>query len=438
MNDDSNESLSEESVVDDTDKDPDYNFIDDFSNLSDTQNIDDTNTSNASENVVIDFIDFNDWDRISLDRIPKRKCFSEAWNHYGILMRDNIIFKPMCKRYFCQLCFDARKFKRYIYQFWYEPMNDYCSIFIIHSSYAHSTGLTNLLSHLQNKHEITISTARTQEKQQQLTNVFFPAGGNASESNSKSSFVFFRHLTLWFCRDLVPLNTVDKKGFNDFWAYLQTEFELPCRSTISIGALDDLYVCCKNKLIERLTSSGSHATITFDGWTDNHKKVSYITYTYHYIEDWTMKTAVLKTGSFAHPHTSERIKEDFEGTLAEFNVLNKRFSIVTDGASSMIKSAELLSVYRFGCVGHIIHLLFRKDLLKHDSMDDLRTLKTKIQKIHKKLMYRHETLGAFNDEINQKKILELLEEFQEMGIFTIAFSFTGHNIKTTFSQYVNR
>lgn len=287
-------------------------------------------------------------------------------------------------------------------------------------SYASTTGSTNLVTHLQNKHEISTTSAQTVEKQRRLSDAIFPKSDSSREP--KSNFIFFRQLALWFCRDLVPLGTVEKKGFKNFWKYLNIASDLPCASTISIAAIDDLYLCCKNKLIDRLKNSGPHATITFDGWSDSHKHISYVTYTYHFIENWTMKTAVLKTESFSHPHTSKGIKEDFNDILAEFNVLDKRISIVTDGASAMIKAAELLDVFRFGCVGHIIHLLFRKDLLKNESMQPLRDLKVKLNQIHRKLMYRHEDLKKMHSENTQEQILMLMEEFKDMGNSTFIFS----------------
>lgn len=283
-------------------------------------------------------------------------------------------------------------------------------------SYASTTGSTNLVVHLESKHEITISSTHSVEKQRRISNVIFPNKDSESLREPKSNFMFFRQLALWFCRDLVTLDTVERKGFVDFWKYLQNTFELPSRSTVSIGAIDDLYICCKNKLIGRLTNSGQHATVTFDGWSDSHKHISYVTYTYHFIENWALKSVVLKTGSFSHPHTSKRIKEDFIDTMAEFNILDKRISIVTDGAKSMIRAAELLSVFRFGCVGHIIHLLFRADLLKHESMQPLRDLKVKLSQIHRKLMYKHEQLAELHSETIQDKILVLMEEFKEMGM----------------------
>lgn len=258
--------------------------------------------------------------------------------------------------------------------------------------------------------------------------MFFPTTSNSTvkqkSCQSNSAFIFFRQLVLWFCLDLLPLNTVEKKGFNGFWQYLNKSYELPSRATISIGALDDLYLCCKNQLIERLKDSTSHATVTFDGWTDSHKHISYFTYTYHFMDNWKMKSVVLKTAAFAHPHTAERTKEDFESTLAEFNVLDKRVSIVTDGAAAMKKTAELLKVFRFYCVGHIVHLIVRIDLMKHDSMQPLRDLRTKLRKIHRKLIYKHEEMAAMHDEDTQKKILSLLEDHKEIGTHSVSSLFS--------------
>lgn len=128
-----------------------------------------------------------------------------------------------------------------------------------------------------------------------------------------------------------------------------------------------------------------------------------------------MKSVVLKTAAFPHPHTAERIKDDFELTLAEFNVLDKKVSVVTDGARAMKKAAKLLNVFRSYCVGHIVHLLVRVDLLKHDRMQPLRELRSKMRLIHRKLIYKHEQLSAMHDEKKQEAILSLLEEHKEIG-----------------------
>lgn len=325
----------------------------------------------------------------------------------------------------------------------------FVSVFLIfvffEFSYSQSTSMTNLTVHLGDKHEITLSSESAIDKQRKIKDVFFPSSSSPKPNRSEvknSQFIFARQVALWLCRALAPLSTVENSGFKAFWTFVNTPYELPSRSTIAIGAIDDLYVCCKDKLIERLTNSPSHATITFDGWTDNHKRISYVTYTYHYTENWRMKTAVLKTASFPHPHTSERIKEDYEETLAEFNVLNKNLTVVTDGASSMKKASELLQVYRFYCLGHIMHLLITKDLLKHKDMQPLRDLNLKMRKIHKKLMYKHEELRELNDESIQNKILGIIEEHKEIGAYffnnCFFFFFLLSIMNLSFSAFVQK
>lgn len=104
------ESSSAESIADDTDKDPDYIF-NDVSYLSDSTYELSESRSSSTQNIVIDFIDFDEWDDLSLDRIAKRKSNSEVWNYFGILKKGNTIFEPLSKKIYCQPCFDARKFK---------------------------------------------------------------------------------------------------------------------------------------------------------------------------------------------------------------------------------------------------------------------------------------------------------------------------------------
>lgn len=115
-----NESSSGESVVDDIDKDPDFILSSASPLLGDTRS-DYKNEEFGlldieaySDNVVIDFIDFDGWDDVSLDTIPKRKTISDVWNYFGILKKGGSIFKPMSKKFFCRPCFDERKFKRWV------------------------------------------------------------------------------------------------------------------------------------------------------------------------------------------------------------------------------------------------------------------------------------------------------------------------------------
>lgn len=98
---------SGESIVDDIDNDPDFIYnLDSNSNHSNTSDTTDGN---------IDFDNFNKWDDVSLESIAKRKMKSEVWNFYGTLKKGNRVFPPTSEKYFCRLCFDNHKFKRYFF-----------------------------------------------------------------------------------------------------------------------------------------------------------------------------------------------------------------------------------------------------------------------------------------------------------------------------------
>lgn len=90
---------SDESIVDNDFKDPDY--------IENSIQSDDSN-----ETSEIDFKCFNKWEDVSLEPIAKRRTKSGLWNYFGCLKKNNKIFTPTNKQYFCRPCFDDHKFKR--------------------------------------------------------------------------------------------------------------------------------------------------------------------------------------------------------------------------------------------------------------------------------------------------------------------------------------
>lgn len=123
-------------------------------------------------------------------------------------------------------------------------------------SYSNSTSTTVLIKHVKNIHKIDITTDREELKQQKLTDVFISRSKSKSPLNSRDErFMLARRIALWYSRDLLPLSTVENKGFNDFWNSLNIGIPLPSRHTISVGALDDMYACMKKELIGIISRS---------------------------------------------------------------------------------------------------------------------------------------------------------------------------------------
>lgn len=291
-------------------------------------------------------------------------------------------------------------------------------------------------NHLQNKHNKVVQPNPVSEtNQRKLTEIFFGTAkkrkSNEDETRAHLQYIFNRQLTLWICRDLLPFNTVTKDGFIDFWNSTnhRPNLPLPCRATISVSALNDLYECTKRKLVNILTTAPEHATITFDCWTDSAKHNAYVTYTYHYMHDWSIRTVVLKTAMLSKPHTGERLQENFEEMIREYDLSSKRITVVTDGGSNVVKACRLMNISRFGCIAHILHNVITRDLMKNTSMHTIVDLMAHIRQVQRKLTYKHAELKAIYEAERQQELWSLLEEFEENGMITdIHCSYSMFNI----------
>lgn len=277
-----------------------------------------------------------------------------------------------------------------------------------------------MAAHLANDHSIHLNSATKDVKQRKLTDVFFgaPAKKSRVEKKSEAQNILNRRFALWICCDLMPFSIVEKKGFRDLWKETKQDAgELPSRTTVAAGALDETYICFKNRLIEVLARAPKFATMTFDLWTDNHKRISYITTTYHYMCDWEIKTFVLKTSAFGYSSASgENIKHHIECTLKEFNLTEKKITAVTDGGTNVIKACRLLNMFRMNCIAHSIHLLIMFDLIKHPEMKDFfKKFLRRLREVHHALIFKYRELKLYDDERKQKHFLDAVKDAADMG-----------------------
>lgn len=236
----------------------------------------------------------------------------------------------------------------------------------------------------------------------------------------RERFVFFRYIVIWICRDLLPFNMVCGEGFNMFWNKfsLKKHLTLPSRTTVAGQALDDAYTCIKQQLLHCLEGAQKHAAITFDCWTDAHRRIGYITFTYHFItKDWTIFHTVLKTSHFQAPHTGERTKNMFNKLLNDFNLQNKKIVCVTDGGSNMKTSCDLMKVKRLACIAHQINRLIQFDLFKKngEKVKPILELLEKLRKIQRTLIFKHEEMTNIYNKDRNEQIFLLLEQLEVLN-----------------------
>jgi hypothetical protein len=151
---------------------------------------------------------------------------------------------------------------------------------------------TNLNKHLLDKHRITGEPSLSREEIQLKRRTFFDVkrrNKSSTASEQKQKWTLTRDICAWFARDLIPFNKVEGEGFKDFCVKQgligEGEQQLPTRTTLSRGALSDLYSTGMNTIKDMLSSSPEHAAMCMDLGMDNHKHLSYNGITYHFIDD---------------------------------------------------------------------------------------------------------------------------------------------------------
>lgn len=75
--------------------------------------------------------------------------------------------------------------------------------------------------------------------------------------------------------------------------------DIPSRNTISGSALSDVYESMLNKVKENIVQdAASHFAVTFDLWTDQYRRLNYITFKLHYLTSGNRLQTLQRTFQF--------------------------------------------------------------------------------------------------------------------------------------------
>lgn len=147
-----------------------------------------------------------------------------------------------------------------------------------------------------NVHRINVKTQREELKQKRLTDMFLVKEKEKPlkmTGATDDKFILARRLIIWFCRDLIPLSSVENEGFKDFWHSVDSNTKLPTRQNISNNALDDVYKVAKEELIMRLKNSPGnqlHSFVIFSLCLYFHLSLHSITNLIHYFLQNTVQS----------------------------------------------------------------------------------------------------------------------------------------------------
>ncbi|KAJ6639493.1 putative AC transposase, partial [Pseudolycoriella hygida] len=187
--------------------------------------------------------------------------------------------------------------------------------------------------------------------------------------------------------------------------------DMPCRVSIA-RSLNEIYEGCKSYVKERIkTDCPDHASLTFDLWSDKHRRRSYITFTLHFIDNrFRMINLTLATIHFPERHTGINIHAEIEKILFEFGLDKKKLYMVTDAGSNCRLACKLGNFENLLCVGHGLHNLITKDGFK--KTPTIFNLVTKVKNIVKALRYRTSLFEKLSkdQEALAKEMTRLSEE----------------------------
>ncbi|KAL6469047.1 hypothetical protein MHYP_G00225710 [Metynnis hypsauchen] len=160
----------------------------------------------------------------------------------------------------------------------------------------------------------------------------------------------------YLAKDMVPIYTVSKNGFQNLLLTLDKRYQLPSRTYFSQVAIPELYITCRNKVETELRSVEYYATTT-DMWSSRTTE-PYQSLTVHFInEHFELKSRCLQTSYFPLDHTGENIVNGLKDALANWGLNDEgQVCITTDNASNMIKATEINQWTRLQCFGHRLHL----------------------------------------------------------------------------------
>lgn len=102
--------------------------------------------------------------------------------------------------------------------------------------------------------------------------------------------------------------------------------------------------------------------LTTDSWTSR-TTASYLSVTFHFVENYKMVSCLLDFFEFSDRHTFENLAEELLKVAKEWDVENKVVCCVSDNAANITKAIKTLKWTHHPCLAHIINLIVR-DALK--------------------------------------------------------------------------
>nr|XP_055045531.1 E3 SUMO-protein ligase ZBED1-like [Misgurnus anguillicaudatus] len=284
-----------------------------------------------------------------LELVAKKNSTSVIWRYFGFRVTDTEQREVLCK--ICKIkVATSRGNTTNLYQHLKQHREKYDECMMVKAQLSKETTEGNR------------AQAVPRTKQNTITNVF--ASIMPYDKSSPRHKEITDSITECLAKDMMPIHTVSKAGFQKMIRTLDKRYQLPSRNYFSQIAIPKHYNSRREEVQKEMASVTFFSTTT-DLWSSRTSE-PYISLTVHFVdEEFELKSRCLQTSYFPEDHTGETIALGLREALAAWDLCEEcQVAITTDNGTNIVKAVELNQWTRIQCFGHRLHLAIENALKK--------------------------------------------------------------------------
>ena len=268
---------------------------------------------------------------------------------------------------------------------------------ICDKSFKFNNSTTSHMTHLLRKHPTVVDFSSPEQSEKS-------AGSSEAQNNSiskKRKKDITRALTKIITVDMRPPHMMKGTGFRSAMKVIEPNYVVPHPTTFTRTYVPEAYQELKKIVLEKLKDA-IHLNLSTDLWTDNFRKIAYITIVAHFITSkWKCRRYALSTRAFLDDHTGENIRRDLQHAVDEFKLkdIDATPTLVCDQGSNVLLAGRLMRWFQINCAAHVFNLAIASDGFKR--IPTIMRLLKKCQDIALFLQFKSAQVSSAQGEIRQ-------------------------------------
>ncbi|GBP42617.1 Zinc finger BED domain-containing protein 1 [Eumeta japonica] len=189
-------------------------------------------------------------------------------------------------------------------------------------------------------------------------------------------------IVFMIAKDGLPLNTVEKIGFQYLMKVVAPLYKVPARKTIT-HMIDDKYNVLSAQLKLKIQEVEALA-LTADVWTDTHNSQIYLGLTGHCIYENKLMSIIFGVTALTEPHNADYLAQVIINMTEKWDITSdKVVAFITDNGANIVKAVT--NVYgknkHLPCFAHTLNLVASKPFDNKDGLDEAKKLLTAVKDI---------------------------------------------------------